>query len=957
MKLLVFAALAVVVAADVSHLSSQYGAPISSYGVAQKSIFGSTTPAPGLHLPVKEQQDFNAQYSNFGVAGASTPSPILDGGFSFTTPAPNVDFSQGFVSSTPAPNVEINPVSFSTTPAPALRFDSGLVSPTIGPNVEINPVSFSTTPAPFLNFDSGLQGFNLNGLQNAGLLYQNQIAPELRFNSFSTPAPPVVAVQSTTIGGSINDAFGVSGESFEYRPQEQEVNRQLFFYSAPEDPEPVRTRINIAPATPSKKNVKYIFIKAPTAPSVGPVEIAAPPQNEEKTVVYVLVKKPEEEQQIYVKSQDPTEAPKPEVFFIKYKDQKEAEEAISKVQSGQAHAEGHVAATDSGSSNFIETINRETFKSQPIVNYVKSSSGQYSNLNSGLVPSNVGLDSGGWYILRDFNDADFDKNAVIQTLQVRHGVSPFFKISVQPNPNMPGQNSIRISPSGLGLPDKEYYYRDQDDPVQIAYREYIRDVVIYMSTARNEATKFGTDMFYYEKRIAEITPDTISLQNPITTYNAISLSELKQTNPIPFFDILQAMYPGSNITENTEVIVTSLEYLGQISQIIATTDRKSMNGYLTWTLVRHYIPYLSSTYTSALDTFTSALYGTKQPLERWEMCAGLVKRFMGFAVDYYEEKNHPITDDTTRVVNNTFASIVNVVKNKITRFQKTQLLYNHLKSKLYSLTLQVGIPENTKQEKYLKDYYPQLKILKSNLFESVQNGIQFQKKLEERRLNKAPVEDSFLGYALAEEPKVEYSPSDNAVIIPWSLLTEPFFEKDYPSAVIYGRLGVEIAEAVVSSIFPYKSLWTSDRKILSPYHMTVDESLKSCQSSLTCIEDQILNSKWISYHAASNETSLKTLIHLTAIDVAREALRSFLENTEHIHQPSLESYEDTALFFLAYAQTQCSESTSQQKLYENIVNFELPQSVRLGLVWDHLPDFAGSLGCKGNKNSQCRDIL
>lgn len=69
------------------------------------------------------------------------------------------------------------------------------------------------------------------------------------------------------------------------------------------------------------------------------------------------------------------------------------------------------------------------------------------------------------------------------------------------------------------------------------------------------------------------------------------------------------MYPESNITESTEVIVTSLEYLGHIAQIISTTDRKTMNGYLMWTLVRHYIPYLSNKYTSAMDTFNSELFG------------------------------------------------------------------------------------------------------------------------------------------------------------------------------------------------------------------------------------------------------------------------------------------------------------------------------------------------------------
>lgn len=78
---------------------------------------------------------------------------------------------------------------------------------------------------------------------------------------------------------------------------------------------------------------------------------------------------------------------------------------------------------------------------------------------------------------------------------------------------------------------------------------------------------------------------------------------------IPLFEILQAMYQNSQITENTEVIVTSLEYLEQIAQIVATTDRKTMNGYLIWTLVNKYVPYLSDEFASAFNTFNSELYG------------------------------------------------------------------------------------------------------------------------------------------------------------------------------------------------------------------------------------------------------------------------------------------------------------------------------------------------------------
>lgn len=69
------------------------------------------------------------------------------------------------------------------------------------------------------------------------------------------------------------------------------------------------------------------------------------------------------------------------------------------------------------------------------------------------------------------------------------------------------------------------------------------------------------------------------------------------------------MFPESSISEETEVNVASLDYLSKVSQIVATTDRETMNSYLIWTLVREYIPYLSSTFTSTLDVFRNELLG------------------------------------------------------------------------------------------------------------------------------------------------------------------------------------------------------------------------------------------------------------------------------------------------------------------------------------------------------------
>ncbi|CAH0547692.1 unnamed protein product [Brassicogethes aeneus] len=566
---------------------------------------------------------------------------------------------------------------------------------------------------------------------------------------------------------------------------------------------------------------------------------------------------------------------------------------------------------------------------------------------------------GGWYILRNWNDADFDKNQVLIKLHVDFGVTPFFKIAVEPNPRIPGRNAIRISPAGLGLPDKEYYYTDSDDRVQTAYKNLIRDAIIYLSTATNEAIKFGTDIFSYEKRIAEVTPSSVTLQNPIHTYNVFTLTELKDTVQLPLFDILTGLYPESNITENTEVIVTSQEYLQEISLIISSTDRKTMNGYLIWTLVKNYLPYLSTEYTSAINTFYGELLGIQHPPERWEVCTGITKKFMGLASEVLEEIENPLPEKTVKLVNETFQTILKTVKTRLDSLEiEYSALYKQLKLKLNSMSLQIGLPEKVKSEEYLKHYYLKLKIFKINFFESITNGVFFQKKLDEKKLISSPPEDIILENSSTEKmPRVIYLPAENVVIIPRILLSEPIFDPDYPKSIIYGRLGVELSNAIISAVLPYDSLWTSDRKILSPFHSTVKESLESAEKSTDCLGKYILGLNLAVPASLANETALKMLKQMTAVSVANEALLGSLEYVDHIHQPALEEFEDSALFFLSYSQTECSETTNQRQFYENIVNFGLSQKTLLHLIWSQLPEFTSAFDCSANKKSICKKVF
>lgn len=73
----------------------------------------------------------------------------------------------------------------------------------------------------------------------------------------------------------------------------------------------------------NKKNYKIIFIKAPSVSIDQMARFQQQSQQEEKTIVYVLSKKPELDTELITQQNNNKKPSKPEVYFIKYKTQKE----------------------------------------------------------------------------------------------------------------------------------------------------------------------------------------------------------------------------------------------------------------------------------------------------------------------------------------------------------------------------------------------------------------------------------------------------------------------------------------------------------------------------------------------------------------------------------------------------------------------------------------------------------
>ncbi|EFN79816.1 hypothetical protein EAI_11022 [Harpegnathos saltator] len=141
------------------------------------------------------------------------------------------------------------------------------------------------------------------------------------------------AIQTTQAAQ--NTLNSVRDKTKHFLLQNPVIHKHVYVHVPPPEAPDYKPPKHVPVPSPPQKHYKIVFIKAPTPPTpTAPALPPLPSPDEEKTLIYVLVKKPEEAPDVVLPTQAPTQPSKPEVYFIRYKTQKET-------QGGEYGPPGH----------------------------------------------------------------------------------------------------------------------------------------------------------------------------------------------------------------------------------------------------------------------------------------------------------------------------------------------------------------------------------------------------------------------------------------------------------------------------------------------------------------------------------------------------------------------------------------------------------------------------------------
>jgi putative endopeptidase len=366
-------------------------------------------------------------------------------------------------------------------------------------------------------------------------------------------------------------------------------------------------------------------------------------------------------------------------------------------------------------------------------------------------------------------------------VEMKTGNHSFVGFSISPDNKNSAVNIAHVQQTGIGLPDRDYYFKTDSSTLNIqqAYKKYI--VVLLQLTGSNPAAASQqADIVYgIEKQIAASHKTNIELRDINTNYHKMAVASISKNQPNIGWETLLV-----NLDAKTDSIdIAQPAYYDKLNALLKSIPLNDWRVYLKVSTLENYASALSKPFVDASFEFTKVLSGQATQKSRRQIMTESVDGLLGQALGQLYVKRYFNEDAKKRVldlVNNLQKSFENRINHLDWMSDSTK---QKAKEKLYAITKKIGYPDKWRD-------YDKVKIERTKYFENLlslnQNDYQFQL----AKLNK-PVDRTEWGVT-PSTVTAYYNPSFNEIVFPAGILQFPYFDFSADDAINYGGIGMVI---------------------------------------------------------------------------------------------------------------------------------------------------------------------
>ncbi|MCL5028080.1 MAG: M13 family metallopeptidase [Bacteroidetes bacterium] len=361
--------------------------------------------------------------------------------------------------------------------------------------------------------------------------------------------------------------------------------------------------------------------------------------------------------------------------------------------------------------------------------------------------------------------------------------NPLFGFGAGTDAKNSKMNIAQLHQSGLGMPDRDYYLKDDPSTKSIRedYAQLIKKSFMLIGYDDSKAAKSADEILSLETQLAKASMPRVEMRNPNKTYHKMTAKELIGLTPDfkwnEYFTFIGVKGPQ-------DINVAQPDFFKEINNIVNTTPIETLKEYLKWNIIRTAAPYLSNNFVETeFNFYGKVLNGTKEMQPRWKRVLGTIDGQIGMELGKLFVKEYFPPYAKKRALD----LVHNLMTSLKTRIENLEWMSPETKKaalkKLSAFTVKIGYPDKWKSFKGLV-------INRNSYFENVLSASIFNTKKNLAKIGK-PVDKTEWGMT-PQTVNAYYNPPNNEIVFPAGILQPPFFNPKADDAINYGGIGCVI---------------------------------------------------------------------------------------------------------------------------------------------------------------------
>ena len=522
--------------------------------------------------------------------------------------------------------------------------------------------------------------------------------------------------------------------------------------------------------------------------------------------------------------------------------------------------------------------------------------------------------------------------SLVANLQFSFGHSLLFAAGSTQDPDDAEKIIAELDQGGLGLPDRDYYTKQDAKSKEIRerYVQHVAKVFELTGESADAAKKDADTVMSMETALAKASLTRVERRDPYKLKHKMKIADLNGL--APDFDwavyYRTAEYPGFEILN-----VDTPDFFKEVNREMKVESIANWQTYLRFHVVDSASPFLSSAFVNEnFEFYRKYLRGAKEQQPRWRRCVSYTNSQLGEALGqaYVAKAFSP------ELKASTLDMVKRIEDSMAIRIQRLDWMSPETKEqalkKLHGIRNKIGYPDQWRD-------YSSITITRTDFAGNMGRASTFERRRDINKIGK-PLDR---GEWDMSPPTVNayYNPQMNDINFPAGVLQPPLYDAKMDAAPNYGDTGGTIGHELTHGFDDEGSQFDANGNLKNWW---TEEDRKKFDARTKCVEDQYAQYVVIDdIHINSKLTLGEDVADLGGEILAYMAWQDATKGEKLTPRDGLTPEQR---FFVGFAQWVCENERPEELRLHAATDPHSPGEYRINGVVVNMPEFAAAFSCK-----------